>query len=83
MIIFLSWYRAEKSRVAAQGRRDKEAVEMANLIDLLPYEPSALSKMDKNSLLELILNYLRMKQYLEKGKINSLCSNIYVKVCEI
>lgn len=58
--------RAEKSRVAAQGRRDKEAVEMANLIDLLPYEPSALSKMDKNSLLELILNYLRMKQYLEK-----------------
>lgn len=56
---------------------------MANLIDLLPYEPSALSKMDKNSLLELILNYLRMKQYLEKGKFNSPCSNICVKVCEI
>lgn len=52
---------------------------MANLIDLLPYEPSVLSKMDKNSLLELILNYLRMKQYLEKGKINSLCSNICVE----
>lgn len=59
--------------MAAQGRRDKEAVEMANLIDLLPYEPSVLSKMDKNSLLELILNYLQMKQYLEKGKSNSSC----------
>lgn len=64
--------------MAAQGRRDKEAVEMANLIDLLPYEPSVLSKMDKNSLLELILNYLQMKQYLEKGKSNS--SGLYTLV---
>lgn len=55
---------------------------MANLIDLLPYEPSVLSKMDKNSLLELILNYLQMKQYLEKGKSNSSCSYTCLEVCE-
>ncbi|XP_062595535.1 circadian locomoter output cycles protein kaput-like isoform X1 [Saccostrea cucullata] len=58
--------RAEKSRIAAQGRRDKEAEEMTSLIELLPFEKSTLQKMDKNSLLELILNYLQMKQYIEK-----------------
>jgi hypothetical protein len=60
--------RAEKSKIAAQSRRDKEAVEMAKLIELLPFEQSSVHKLDKNALLELILNYLQMKRYLEKGK---------------
>ena len=59
---------------------------MANLIELLPFEPSSIHKMDKNSLLELILNYLQMKQYIEKGK-SSLTSLPYTisaqMVCNI
>ena len=64
----VSFNRAEKSKIAAQNRRDKEAVEMAKLIELLPFEQSTVHKLDKNALLELILNYLQMKRYLEKGK---------------
>lgn len=41
---------------------------MEKLIELLPFEHSTILKLDKNALLELILNYLQMKQYLEKGK---------------
>ena len=61
--------RAEKSKMAAKRRRDNESVELDRLIDLLPFSSDTLKKMDKNSLMDLLLDYIRMKHCVQKGQL--------------
>ncbi|KAK3093285.1 hypothetical protein FSP39_013650 [Pinctada imbricata] len=58
--------RAEKSKLAAKRRRDNEGVELDRLIELLPFSSESLKRMDKNSMMDLLLDYMKMKQYVQK-----------------
>lgn len=56
--------RLEKSKVAAKSRRDHEAVEFQTLTELLPMKLSDLEKLDKASIVRLLVSYMAIKNYL-------------------
>lgn len=67
-LLFFSFYcRAEKSKNAAKCRRDKEAVEFNNIIDMLPFPNEDLEKIDKSSVVKLTTSYFKMMEFIEKG----------------
>lgn len=77
-------FRAEKSRCAAKYRRDRESEELANLTELLPFDPEVVKNLDKASILRLATCYLQMKQITKQGKfyIYMQCHYSYLKpVC--
>jgi hypothetical protein len=60
--------RAEKSRLAAKDRRDREVEELTRLAQLLPFDESVTSKLDKGSILRLTIDFFRMKSILSNGQ---------------
>lgn len=58
--------RAEKSKYAAKRRRDKEAAEFENIINMLPFPNEELEKMDKSSVVKLTTSYFKMLDFVEK-----------------
>ncbi|KAJ8309414.1 hypothetical protein KUTeg_014288 [Tegillarca granosa] len=63
--------RGEMSRVSAKVRRDKEAIEFTSLTNLLPFSKETIEKLDKNSIIRLIISYMRMKHHTRRGKWDS------------
>ena len=61
-------FRAEKSRIAAKTRRDKENLAMQDLTSVLPVSDEVLNKMDKTSIIRLAINYIKIKHYVQKGR---------------
>ena len=59
--------RAEQSRRNAKMRRDLELVEMTKLGELLPFSTDVTSKLDKGSILRLVIDYLKMRKVSETG----------------
>ena len=57
-----------KSKTAAQGRRDGEAVEFKNLTDLLPLPSEVLDKLDKTSILKIVISYMKAKDFTKERK---------------
>ena len=69
--MFCIVFRAEKSRVAAKQRRDKENIAMQALMAELPVSEEILNKMDKTSIIRLAICYIRIKHYVQKGRCYS------------
>lgn len=67
IIVFSFYCRAEKSKNAAKCRRDKEAIEFSNIIDMLPFPNDDLERMDKSSVVKLTTSYFKMMDFIEKG----------------
>lgn len=61
--------RAEKSRIAAKSRRDKENVAMQDLTAELPVSDEVLNKMDKTSIIRLAICYIKIKHYVQKDML--------------
>ncbi|XP_033733882.1 protein similar-like [Pecten maximus] len=69
--------RLEKSKVAAKSRRDHEAVEFQTLTQLLPMKLCDLEKLDKASIVRLLVSYMAVKNYLQRelaGVVKDTCN---------
>ena len=62
---FLLNFSVKRHREAAKSRRDQETVELNSLAKLLPVPEETVEKLDKGTILRLVISYLKLKQEYE------------------